>query len=54
MLGPPGSPQGGRPLEQKEEQLKKLEQKLEQMAVMLDMLKTQVELKPPLNATLRL
>lgn len=41
-LGPPGSPQGGRSPEPKGDQLKKLEQRLEQLAVMLDMLKTQV------------
>lgn len=41
VLGPPGTPQGGRSPEQKD-QLKKLEQRLEQLAVMLDMLKSQV------------
>lgn len=42
VLGPPGTPQRGRSPEQKEDQLKKLEQRLEQLAVMLDMLKAQV------------
>lgn len=43
-LGPPGSPQRGRSPEPKGDQLKRLEQRLEQLAVMVDMLKTQVEL----------
>lgn len=50
VLGPPGTPQGGRSPEQKDDQLKKLQQRLEQMAVMLDMLKSQVYLKSPLNS----
>lgn len=41
-LGPPGSPQGGRSPEPEGDQLEKLQQRLEQLAVMLDMLKTQV------------
>ena len=44
-LGPPGHPQGGRlasPATQEEERLSRLEQRLEQMAVMLDMVKAQV------------
>lgn len=43
-LGPPGSPQGGRSPEPKGDQLKKLEQRLEQLAAKLDILTTQVEL----------
>lgn len=42
VLGPPGTPQGGRSLEESDDQLKKLEQRLEQLAVMLHMLKAQV------------
>lgn len=45
-LGPPGTPQEGRSLEAKGDQLKRLEQRLEQLAAMLDMLKSQVELNP--------
>lgn len=41
-LGPPGSPEGRRSPEAKGDQLKKLEQRLEQLADVLDMLKTQV------------
>ncbi|XP_056907493.1 kielin/chordin-like protein [Takifugu flavidus] len=41
VLGPPGTPQGGRSPEQKDDQLMKLQQRLEQLAVMLDMLKSQ-------------
>ncbi|CAL8263592.1 unnamed protein product [Merluccius merluccius] len=43
-LGPPGHPQSGRlasPTAQEEERLSRLEQRLEQMAVMLDMVKSQ-------------
>lgn len=43
-LGPPGR---GRSPEAKGDQLKRLEQRLEQLAVMLDMLKTQVALIQP-------
>jgi len=45
VLGPPGHPQGGRlasPATQEEERLSGLEQRLAQMAVMLDMVKAQV------------
>lgn len=53
-LGPPGSPQGGRSPEPKGDQLKRLEQRLEQLAVMVDMLKTQVGLNPIIkNVTLK-
>uniref|UniRef100_H3DPF7 Kielin cysteine rich BMP regulator n=1 Tax=Tetraodon nigroviridis TaxID=99883 RepID=H3DPF7_TETNG len=40
-LGPPASPQGGKSPEAKGDQLKRLEQRLEQLAAMLEMLKTQ-------------
>lgn len=40
VLAPPGTPHGGRSPE--DDQLKRLEQRLEQLAVMLDMLKAQV------------
>lgn len=46
VLGPPGSPQGGKPVsqEQKDDRLKKLEKRLEELALMLDMVKTQVHI----------
>lgn len=42
VLGPPGAPQRGESQEVKDDRLKKLEQKLDDLALMLDMLKTQV------------
>lgn len=46
VLGPPGSPQGAKSgsQEQKDDQLKKLERRLEELAHMLDMVKTQVHI----------
>lgn len=44
LLGPPGSPQGVKSVSQaqKDDRLKKLEKRLEELALMLDMVKTQV------------
>lgn len=44
LLGPPGSPQGVKSVSQaqKDNRLKKLEKRLEELAHMLDMVKTQV------------
>lgn len=46
MLGPPGSPQGAKSgsQEQKDDQLKNLERRLEELARMVDMVKTQVHI----------
>lgn len=53
-LGPPGSPQGGRSPEPKGDHLKRVEQRLEQLAVLVDMLKTQVGLNTIIkNVTLK-
>lgn len=46
VLGPPGSPQGVKSVSQaqKDDRLKKLEKRLEELARMLDMVKTQVRI----------
>lgn len=46
VLGPPGSPQGVKSVSQaqKDDRLKNLEERLEEMARMLDMVKTQVSI----------
>lgn len=51
VLGPPSSPQGAKcgSQEQKDDQLKKLEKRLEELALMLDMVKTQVHTAHQIN-----
>lgn len=46
VLGPPGSPQRSKSVsqEQKDDRLKKLERRLEELVRMLDMVKTQVHI----------
>lgn len=51
MLGRPGSPLGTKSgsQEQKDDRLKKLEERLEELALMLDMVKTQVHTAHKIN-----